>query len=64
MDEKQKEWIDNTNYTQLLSRWRFAAIGDPIFKGETGKYYARVMGEKRNELRFGEAVAASKSIGW
>ena len=28
INEKIKKWIDNATYEQLLSRWRFAPIGD------------------------------------
>ena len=63
MTESQKNWIDNANYEQLLSKWRFAAIGDPMFQGETGKYYQEVMSRKRAENP-DEHVAASKSVGW
>jgi hypothetical protein len=64
MKKDQKDWIDNATYTQLLARWRFAAVGDPIFKGETGKYYAKVLAEKKNATPAADAVAASKAIGW
>lgn len=59
---KMKEWIDGADIEQLLSKWRFAATGDPFFVGKVGTYYSKVMGEKRTADP--EAyTAASKSIG-
>jgi len=64
MTNAQKEWIDSRTYEELLARWRFAAVGDPMFQGEAGEYYAKVMFTKRDQLPASEAVAASKRIGW
>lgn len=61
MNEQIKDWIDNSNYEQLLSKWRFAPIGDPMFQGETGDYYYAVMSEKKLTANH---VQASKNIGW
>lgn len=59
-----KDTIDNMSYEQLLRRWRFADLGDPIFIGEIGKYYQKVMFNKRDDLTFDEKVKVSKRIGW
>ena len=65
INQKTKEWIDNASYEQLLYRWRFAPIGDPIFQGETGEYYSKRMSELRaQDGGDAEHVRASKSIGW
>ena len=64
MTDAQREWIDNATYTQLLGRWRMAPIGDAMFQGGTGDYYAEVMKRKREEVGPGAHVAASKAIGW
>jgi len=64
MTASQKHWIDTASYVQLLSRWRFAAIGDPMFQGECGAYYAEAMKRKRAEVGDDEHVRSSKSIGW
>ena len=63
MTEEQKKWIDDADYETLLRQWRFGKTGDPLFQGETGEYYKKVMAEKRDADPVG-AVAASKSIGW
>jgi len=64
MTPAQKWWIDTADYESLLSKWRFAAVGDPMFQGDTGTYYAEVMYRKRAEVGNAAHVAASKSIGW
>ena len=56
-----KKWIDEASYEQLLSKWRFAPIGDPMFQGDTGDYYAKVMREKREHV---DHVQVSKNVGW
>ena len=62
LTEENKAKIDAKSYESLLSHWRFAAVGDPWFEGETGKYW----GERMKELREAGAnhVGASKHIGW
>lgn len=62
INEKDKKWIDNASYEQLLRRWRFRSF-DEIFHGETGSYYAKVMAKKRKETG-DNGVSASKRIGW
>jgi hypothetical protein len=62
---QNKAHIDSLSYQGLLSRWRFAPVGDPWFQGEAGKYW----GERMKELREkpgGNAkhASASKTIGW
>lgn len=64
IDATAKEWIDNADYEQLLSRWRNAPIGDYMFQDETGDYYSKVMAEKRKQVGNAEHVRASKTIGW
>jgi hypothetical protein len=61
MNERIKNWIDNASYRELLYHWRFAPIGDAIFQGEAGDYYAKVMQEKRQTV---DHVQVSKDIGW
>lgn len=63
MTESQKKWIDAASYETLLGKWRFADFGDPMFQGDTGEYYGKVMFAKRSELA-DRGVSASKSIGW
>ena len=64
MTPKQKEWIDNAPYINLLRRWRYSPMGDVMFEGDTGGYYSDTMRRKRNEVGEEAHVAASKVIGW
>lgn len=59
-----KERIDAMTYEELLRHWRYAPSGDPLFKGETGKYYHQVMEQKRKPLTDKERLAVSKKIGF
>ena len=61
MNEQTKKWIDNASYQDLLAKWRFAPIGDPMLQGEIGEYYSKVMFAKRYEC---DHVQASKNVGW
>ncbi len=63
MTPAEKAWIDGASYETLLRRWRMAAVGDPIFTGETGQYYKTQMQAKREAVGPGKAVRASKAIG-
>lgn len=64
IDPKMKSRIDAMSYEDLLYNWRFSPSGNPLFEGEVGDYYAARMKQKREEVGNGEAVAASKRIGW
>jgi hypothetical protein len=65
LTSENKERIDKMSYTQLLSHWRFASVGDPWFQGETGAYWSDKMAQLRNQPGGNERhVAASKSLGW
>jgi len=59
MDKEIKAIIDNMSYQELLSKWRFAPSGDPMFQGETGEYYRHVMTVKEMNK-----TQVSKNIGW
>ena len=62
--EKKAE-IDAMTYTQLLSGWRFAPVGDQRFLGETGEYWSKRMGKMREEPGGDEKhTRNSKEIGW
>jgi len=62
MTPEQKAWIDSASYETLLNKWRFAPIGDPMFQGEDGDYFAKVMYAKRDAEPDG-GVRASKNVG-
>ena len=50
MDKETKKWIDCATYGQLYRRRRFGKLHDPIFQGEAGKYYAKIMRERRDQV--------------
>ena len=58
-----KEQIDRLNICQMLSRWRFGRVGDPIFQGEIGVYFSDRMFRLREEDP-DAWVRASKELGW
>jgi len=64
LTEKNKKYIDSLSYEQLLSRWRFAPLGDPWFQGETGEYWGVAMKKKKEEIGQVKAACTSKDIGW
>ena len=64
MTEETKKQIDDMDYESMLSLWRNAPIGHPMFQGEVGAYYTKVMREKRSQVGDAAHTAASKSIGW
>lgn len=64
MREETKERIDNMSYESMLSLWRNAPVGHPMFQGETGDYFKKVITRKRQEVGQAAHVRASKSIGW
>jgi hypothetical protein len=61
LTEGLKKSIDESSYESLLSRWRFSKIGEPLFQGESGDYFQKVMLEKKELV---DHVAISKKIGW
>ncbi len=56
-----KAWIDGASLEELLRRWRYAPIGDPIFQGDIGAYYSKVVRERR-DADPAEYTRASKAI--
>jgi hypothetical protein len=64
MTPEQRKQIDEMNYESMLRLWRFAPAGHPMFQGDTGDYYSKVMKEKREQVGGDAHVRASKSIGW
>ena len=64
MTTEEKTWIDNATYYDLLKLNRFGARDNPMFQGETGRYFVQTMNERRYALPPEEAMAISKRIGW
>lgn len=63
-ESQVKDWIDRASYEDLLRRSRFGKLGDPIFQGERGEKFFRVMQEKKEALTHAQQVQASKNVGW
>lgn len=59
-----KREIDEMSYEAMLALWRNAPVGHPMFQGEAGNYFAKVMQEKRANISNEDYVAASKRMGW
>lgn len=64
IDQDMKERIDKMPLYDMLYNQRFAPIGDPLFTGNVGLYFAEVMQAKRNAAPNGEWTRISKMIGW
>ena len=59
MTEQEKNRIDGMSQLQLCRLWRFAKCDHPLFQGDTGKYFEKVMKENG-----GLTTEISKQIGW
>lgn len=59
-----KAQIDALTYEQLLEGWRHTPVGDPLFQGESGRYWGQRLRKLREQLGNAQHVAASKRIGW
>ena len=64
MTPEQKIEFDNMSYYQMLTLYRFAPIGDIRFQDESGEYFIKEMGRKKDLLTHDETVATSKAVGW
>jgi hypothetical protein len=60
---ENKTYIDSLNIEKLLSKIRFAPLGDKWFQGETGDYLMKRYAELRDKDPAAH-VAASKFLGW
>lgn len=61
-EEQLRNQIKSMSYKEMLRRWRYSLIGDPMFQGEVGFYFASQMNEKRDKLSHAEQVQTSKDI--
>jgi hypothetical protein len=62
LTETLKQEIDKMDYTELLRKWRFSPLGDPMFKGESGDYFCIRM--KKLKINDEHHAKVSKEIGW
>ena len=63
LTDELKKQIDGMTYESMLRLNRFAPVGTPMFSTETGRYFLKVMAEKKCDDP-AAAIAASKRIGW
>jgi hypothetical protein len=59
MTPEEKQEIDSMSRYEMCYRWRFGKVGDPIFIGDTGQYFA-----ERLDSLGGFTPEISKQIGW
>ncbi len=64
MNQADRAWIDAASYETLLHKWRHHPIGHPLFMGDTGRYYSKMLTARRLEVGIIEAANISKRIGW
>jgi len=60
---KLKKQIDEMSLRNMLIKNRFSPAGDPLFQGESGRYFLQVLSKKRNEDP-NKFAQISKDIGW
>jgi len=52
MKEKEMiEWIKESSYEELLSKYRFSTSDNPFFQGEVGEYFVKMLKEKKEQLK-------------
>jgi len=66
-ENEKKTWresLQTYSYSNMLSIWRHASLGDERFVDEKGKIWKEVMDDKKSKLTHDEQVQASKNVGW
>lgn len=61
LTQELKLTIDSMSHYSLLSRWRFAPVGDEMFQGESGEYWGERMAKLKSEDP-AQAVQDSKDL--
>ena len=64
LTEEMKAKIDIMSLREMLAKQRFASIGDPLFQGDIGEYFLKVMREKKSAISNDEWSNISRSVGW
>ncbi len=64
MKAKDKEWIDQASYFELLKIWRHAPAGYYIFDSDTGRHFVAMMDKRKAELKPEQVEAISKAVGF
>ena len=50
LDAAVKARIDAMPYEELLQKWRYSPLDDPMFLGATGAYCVKLLGNMRRFL--------------
>lgn len=61
LEQKDIDYINSLTYEEMLRKFRFAPLGDPLFYGDSGEYFLKVMSEKKQIINH---AAISKKVGW
>lgn len=64
IDIKIKAEIDNMSYETMLTKLRFAPMGDKLFQGQVGEYFMELMKTRRDSISSSEHTQISKRITW
>lgn len=62
--DEMRKWIDVAGYETLLTRLRFAPVGDKLFAGEAGQYYKAALKRRAREIGIVSEAAISQRVGW
>jgi hypothetical protein len=46
LSKEEKQKIDKMSQLEMARLWRFAPSTEPLFQGDTGKYFKKVFKEK------------------
>lgn len=57
---KLRAHIDSLSPTDLMRKWRFSPVGDPLFQGESGDYISKRISQISEE----DKIKISRAIGW
>jgi len=65
INKKVKDFVEKASYEEMLSRQRFAPIGDPFFQMDDDTWvYWKLQFNIKREATGDNGVSASKAIGW
>jgi len=60
MTDDEKKQIDEMPQYEMCKRWRYDTNNHPLFQGDTGKYFEKVLFEKKG----GFTPEISRELGW
>ena len=63
-EKSMRVWIEQSNYKQLLTQWRWGDLGSDFFRGEVGAYFRETMFKKKQIIGDEAAIRISKEVGF